>query len=111
MSASTQNYSNHVRRHPLYHFVLLPLVTIYLALAIWRMAVEPGWGSAQHLLLAVIMVFATFLIRIYPLRAQDRTIRLEESLRYERVLPPHLAARAHNLRRAQIIALRFASEN
>jgi hypothetical protein len=110
MPENSQTYATHVRRHPPYHFFLLPAVTINLAVAIWRLVVAMSWESGQHLLVAVILVVVLFLIRANPLRAQDRTIRLEEQLRYERVLPKELALRARSLRVGQIVALRFAPD-
>jgi hypothetical protein len=110
MPQNSQTYATHVRRHPIYHFFLLPAVTVNLAIAIWRFAIAMSWESGQHLLVAVILVVAAVLIRVNPLRAQDRSIRLEEKLRYERVLPKELALRAGGLRVAQIVALRFASD-
>ena len=43
------------------------------------------------------------------LRAQDRVIRLEEHLRYHRLLGEHAHERYASLSLQQIIALRFAS--
>jgi hypothetical protein len=51
-----------------------------------------------------------FLARLFALAVQDRVIRLEEQLRYERMLPAELQARAGELTMEQIIALRFASD-
>ena len=110
MPENSQSYATHVRRHPIYHFFLSPAVIINLAIAIWRFAAAMSWESGQQLLVAVILVVVLFLIRANPLRAQDRTIRLEEQLRYERVLPKELALRARGLRVAQIVALRFAPD-
>jgi len=47
--------------------------------------------------------------RLFALRVQDRLIRLEERLRYERVLPEELRWRADELTTDQFISLRFAS--
>jgi hypothetical protein len=41
---------------------------------------------------------------------QDRVIRLEEQLRYTRLLPEDLKARAGDFSIAQIVSLRFASD-
>jgi hypothetical protein len=56
-----------------------------------------------------LLVLAT-LVRINPLRAQDRLIRLEERLRCQRVLSPTMSAHAENLSESQFIALRFAPD-
>jgi hypothetical protein len=49
-------------------------------------------------------------VRINPLKAQDRLIRLEEQLRYQRVLSADLAAQASTLPVGKIVALRFAPD-
>jgi len=53
----------------------------------------------------------TFLVRLNPLKVQDRIIRLEEKLRYQQVLSPALLQQASALRTGQIIALRFAGDD
>jgi hypothetical protein len=51
------------------------------------------------------------LVRTNPLRAQDRLIRLEENLRFQRVLSAELAQQAASLEPLQLVALRFASDD
>ena len=71
-----------------------------------RVLTEGGRG-----LLALALFGAVSVARLSPLRAQDRLIRLEEQLRYARVLPADLAARAQAaLSPRHYIALRFASD-
>ena len=53
----------------------------------------------------------TFLVRLNPLKVQDRIIRLEENLRYQQVLSPVLMQQTNALRTEQIIALRFAAND
>jgi hypothetical protein len=71
---------------------------------------SPGFESAEALMLAIGFLLMAFLTRINPLRAQDRVIRLEEQLRYQRLLPADLAAKAGALPVGFIVALRFASD-
>ena len=60
---------------------------------------------------ALALVGAVWVARIAPLRVQDRIIRLEEQLRYQRVLPAELAARAiAAFSPRHYIALRFAGD-
>jgi hypothetical protein len=49
--------------------------------------------------------------RLFALAVQDRVIRLEERVRYERVLPEELRWRADELTVNQFVALRFASDD
>jgi hypothetical protein len=70
----------------------------------------PSMDNADAALLAVALIFMAVLTRTNALKAQDRVIRLEERLRYQRVLPADLARRTEQLNEAQIIALRFAPD-
>lgn len=110
MSEATQNYSNHVRWHVPYHFILSPIIAIHLIWTIVRLWQEPSFATAEALLLSIGLALMVLLVRVNPLRAQDRVIRLEEQLRYQRLLPPALAARAAAMRPSFIVALRFASD-
>ena len=68
--------------------------------------------EAWNLLLMAILFFAALsLVRLYPLKAQDRIIRLEERLRLQTVLSAALARRIPELTEAQLIALRCASDS
>ncbi len=62
------------------------------------------------LLLALVLIFIWGFARVFSVTVQDRVIRLEESLRYEKVLPADLKGRAAQLTLRQIIGLRFASD-
>ncbi|MBK7597477.1 MAG: hypothetical protein IPJ07_02720 [Acidobacteria bacterium] len=62
------------------------------------------------LLLVLALIITFFLTRINALKAQDRVIRLEEQLRFQRLLPADLAAQAAGLPVNFIVALRFASD-
>lgn len=105
-----QTYKNHVRWFPPFHFILTPLLLINLIYWIVRMFQAPGWDYAALILLGVSLILLSLVSRLFAVKNQDRIIRLEETLRYSRVLSPELAARATGLRLGQIIALRFASD-
>ncbi len=108
--AEQQNYKNHVRWHAPQHFVLTPILLVNFIYAIVRLIQEPNIDRAEFLLLAIGLVIMGVLVRINSLRVQDRLIRLEEKIRYEKVLPANLLPQTENLSRRQINALRFASD-
>jgi hypothetical protein len=110
MSETPQTYENHVRYHAPFHFVMMPLAMLNLIWSLVALYREPGLAELKDLLIAFLLVLIGFLTRISALKAQDRVIRLEEQLRYQRVLPPDLAQRAEALKTGQMIALRFASD-
>jgi hypothetical protein len=60
--------------------------------------------------MALALLLLAVSARTYALRVQDRVIRLEERLRYQRLLPSDLLAASQSLTLRQIIALRFASD-
>jgi len=105
-----QTYANYTRWDPLFHFFALP-VFLLLALAglvhyIWR----PGLHSALMFVVAVALAVVIVKLRNYPLRVQDRVIRLEERLRLASALPEPLRSRIPELTEGQLVALRFASD-
>ena len=110
MPETTQSYSNHTRWHTPFHFVLTPILLIHLLWCIWQLYKTPNLEHAEALLLAFGLVLTALLTRINPLKAQDRLIRLEEQLRFQRLLPADLAAKAGALPEQFIVALRFASD-
>src|SRR6185436_19059659 len=65
------------------------------------------YSASLILVMACCLLFATFLARAYPLKAQDRAIRAEENLRHfvltGKLLDPRLTP-------GQVAAVRFASD-
>lgn len=110
MPENTQTYANHVRWHTPFHFVLIPLLSLHLIWSLVKIFREPGLESLDQLIVAVCLLLMMLLIRVNPLKAQDRLIKLEEQLRYHKVLPPDLAAQAAALPERFTVALRFASD-
>jgi hypothetical protein len=105
-----QNYKNHRKFVPLYHFVLFGILVVNLLWAVLRVvhgfSFETVWGIVMALALLVIF----FYIRIFALTVQDRVIRLEMRLRLKDLLPGDLRSRIGELTPPQLIALRFASD-
>jgi hypothetical protein len=108
-----QSYRNHSRFEPMFHFFVAPVMLLNVIVTI--VVLVHHWP--YHLLLhfwLVIMALALFLLtgiaRSYALKVQDRVIRLEEQLRYLRLLAPEQVVAAQALTIKQIIGLRFASD-
>ena len=110
MAEGPQNYENHTRWHAPFHFFLAPVLLTNVVIAVVQLVRDPGLDRGWWLVVSVALVVLAALARLNPLKAQDRIIRLEESLRYYQLLPEDLAARAASLTTAQTVALRFASD-
>jgi hypothetical protein len=106
-----QNFANHTRFFPPFHFFVVPVMGINFFWACYRLyAWGFSWWGAEQVLLALGLFVGFGVARLIALKVQDRVIRLEERLRYERLLPADLKARAGELEVGQIISLRFASD-
>ena len=110
MADAPQTYDNHTRWHAPFHFFAAPVMVTNVIVAVVQLFRNPGLDTGWWLVVSVALVVVTALVRANPLRAQDRVIRLEESLRYYQLLPDELAQRAASLRPAQMVALRFAPD-
>ncbi len=109
-NASPQNASHHARYDPLFHFFILPVFALSVLLSIVHLVRHPGIHSALLVVLAIAALFLVFKVRLYPLKVQDRVIRLEERLRLMTLLDSGLRPRIAELTESQLIALRFASD-
>ena len=108
---SEQNITNHVRFVPLYHFFALPMLVVNFGWSIYRWtAAGFSIGGLEWVLTSAALFFGVVYPRLFALSVQDRVIRLEERLRYERVLPEELRWRADELTVDQFVSLRFASD-
>ena len=107
---SPQNYANHTRWHPPIHFFVLPVMFINFVWAIVDFVKAPGRDSVWWIVVSAALVMLTVCARTYALKVQDRVIRLEETLRYQKVLSSGLLEKTSTLRPRQIVALRFAPD-
>jgi hypothetical protein len=114
-----QNFSNHGKIVPAFHFFVLPALFLNLIWAIrWffplRVNTMFGFqvfaGHLMNLIVAIALIVMAFLARLFALGVQDRVIRLEERLRCERLLPEDLKPRIAELTVNQLVGLRFASD-
>jgi Family of unknown function (DUF6526) len=108
--SSPQTYANHRRFEPLQHFVLAPVLLITWIATIWQAIRHPSLHSVWLAILGFTLLMVAMQVRVYSLKVQDRLIRLEETLRMERVLPSDLKARIPELSVKQMVGLRFASD-
>jgi hypothetical protein len=106
-----QNLENHAKVSPPFHFFVLPVMAINFGWSIYRWKVAGfSFDGFERMLLAAALVVGFIGVRTMALRVQDRVIRLEEQLRYERVLPVDLKMRIGEFTVDQLISLRFASD-
>ena len=105
--AATQNYSNHTRWYPLFHFVVVPLLALNFLSHLVRLFMAPSWTMGFWTLLSDTLILLALASRLMALTAQDRVIRLEERLRYREVLSAELSGRIDVLHIGHVIAMRF----
>lgn len=107
---NSQTFANHTRWQPPIHFFVLPVMLINVIWSIVQFVMSPGWNSGWWIVVSLALLVLTFFVRLNPLKAQDRIIRLEETIRYQQLLSPAVNQQAGALTPRQIIALRFAGD-
>lgn len=105
-----QNYSNHRRFVPGFHFFTLLGIIILLIGSIVNLVKSSHdnlYSASLIVLSSLLLLFAAFYSRLFALKAQDRAICAEENFRHylltKKASPEKLSVR-------QIIGLRFASD-
>jgi hypothetical protein len=111
MAEKPQSFQNHARLHPIFHLVLIPILFINVIIAAVLLVRFPGWPTAWATVMAFALFLLALLVRMNPVKVQDRVIRLEERLRLTALLPDPLRARISELSERQLIALRFAPDD
>lgn len=111
MATIPQSLANHTRWQAPFHFFVLPVILINVIWSVVLFVKAPGLNSGWWIVLSLALLILTFMVRLNPLKAQDRIIRLEERLRYQQVLSPALLAQTSALEPGQMIALRFAGDD
>jgi hypothetical protein len=106
----SQNYENHRRRFPMYHYIAAPIVYGYALYALWLAIAVPGLTEIVRAIFAFGVAVLALSARAMALRVQNRLIRLEMKLRLKEVLPGPLFARFGELSIRQLVALRFAGD-
>lgn len=105
-----QNFKNHGRLDPPFHFVLLAVMVINLGVAVFYLIRQTGFLTGWLVVLSIAAFILYFKVRLYPLKVQDRVIRLEERLRLQALAPAEWHAQIYRLTEDQLIALRFAAD-
>jgi len=111
--AASQNYKNHTRFDPPFHFFLMPILLANFICSI--VALVRHWPSHDSLyewwvVMSLVLIVGFGKARGYALKTQDRIIRLEERLRLTALLSAGDLAATHELTESQLVALRFASD-
>ena len=111
MSKPPQSLKNHGRLDPPYHFILLAVLTANLFIVLcytWsHLNIYSEWLSV----LSIAVFIPAMKLRTYPLKVQDRVIRLEERLRLQSLASAEWHAQIYRLTEDQLIGLRFASDD
>lgn len=107
---AAQNFKNHTKLVLGFHGILFVAILALLIGSIVNLmytSQENLYSASLLVLVAFVFLMMAWFVRSFPLKAQDRAIKAEENLRYYtmtgKVFPKEL-------KMAQIIALRFASD-
>ena len=106
-----QNLKNHARFDPAYHFLLFGIYLLNLIYAGFHLYRQPSLSSGWYLVLSLVAIIPLLKLRTYPLKVQDRVIRLEERLRLQALAPLEWHTQLYCLNENQLIALRFAADD
>ncbi len=110
--SDSQSLKNHGRFDPPYHFFLTfvlhrqPRRRHHLS---W--CTISCFYSAWLVVLVARRIHSAVQMRLYPLKVQDRVIRLEERLRLQALAPQEWHAQIYRLTEDQLIGLRFAADD
>lgn len=111
MATQPQNFSNHARYAPLWHFFAFPVLTINVIVVGIDLAGDMSAGSVWDLLVALALLATVFTARAMAVTAQDRIIRNEERLRLQRLMSQDPVVTPADFSVDQLVGMRFASDN
>jgi Family of unknown function (DUF6526) len=109
--SKTQSLGSHARFDPLYHFFITGLYFVNLVYAGFHLYRQQTISAWWYLALSLAAIVPIFRLRSYPLKVQDRVIRLEERLRLQALAPPAWHSQIYRLTESQLIGLRFAADD
>lgn len=109
--SAPQSFKSHARLDPPYHFFLTFISMATIVIAIVYAVHHPCFYSIWLIVVSIAAFVALFRLRTYPLKVQDRVIRLEERLRLQALAPQEWHTQIYRLTEDQLIGLRFASDD
>jgi hypothetical protein len=112
--SSPQSLKNHTRYDPPVHFVLGLVLLANLVFSVIHMIHHrhDAYFAGPWFVVLSLAVFIPFIkLRSYPLRVQDRVIRLEERMRLQALAPTEWHSQIYRLSEDQLIGLRFAADD
>lgn len=107
----TQDLKRHARFDPSFHAIGSFALFANVIVVIVHLARHLSYWNGWLLVLSIAVIFPYFRLRMYPLKVQDRVIRLEERLRLQALAPAEWHAQIYRLSEDQLIGLRFASDD
>ena len=112
MSKTTpQTFRSHTRLDLIYHVFLTFVLFLNALIATVYLIMHPSLAAGWLLVLSLAAIGLLFRVRQYPLKVQDRVIRLEERLRLQALAPEEWQMQIYRLREDQLIGLRFAGDD
>jgi hypothetical protein len=109
--SSPQSLKNHGRLDPPFHLILLTVLIVNLIIVICYTIRHHGLFEEWAVILSITAFIPFFKLRLYPLKVQDRVIRIEERLRLQALAPAEWHAQIYRLSEDQLIGLRFAADD
>jgi hypothetical protein len=104
-----QNFDNHARFVPAFHFFVLPVLLINFGRSLFLLRHGITRGGIFEVLMAAALLTLALTARTFALSVQDRVIRLEMQLRMAELFPMDLKGKINEFTVGQLVGLRFAS--
>src|SRR5580658_6483961 len=103
-----QNFQNHVKFVPVFHFFVLPVLLFNVGWAIYRVIHAPSAYMVVALIVAIALLLAGLCGLMFALAVQDRLIRLGMQLLLQGLLPAVLRPRRSEFSVIHLLTLRIA---
>jgi hypothetical protein len=109
--SAPQSFKNHGRLDPPFHLVLTAVLAVNLFIVLCYTVKNLNYFTEWLVVLSLAVFIPVLKLRAYPIKVQDRVIRLEERLRLQALAPVEWHAQIYRLSEDQLIALRFAADD